>query len=800
MIKKVLWAGLFLFSSSLFPTAVASFADQRVASESEGLLQQVVMDLFGRNKLFLERADIDLVFGGRTRQEGFYFDKPLTFRDDYNDRYRFIRSKYNIDMHTFFGRRQFGEPVVRGMIRMTAFNVWDNFDVYTPVVEEPVAFSPQSFLKKGELAEHHHDGTVTELFMEDGWFEVNFDRLINASSQLPVSFRAGYFKHKVGRGVSLGTYFDGAINYMGWETPGNPGNNTNSSPGLKLTLGHTDDCAFELYYSKWRKRSHGPDFTREETRAKRLDVNEEEATAIQRGIHADRDLFSARIKYHHDFGPYSSAQFSAEPYLVYVNAPELKVEFDGDASARITTFGCMTEYKHNGWTLNVEAAFQAGTQTMHTIDRNHIVIDDAYYLEEGTHFTNQEPGEDDTAVRQLYYESGQMGRLDIVGPHQTKYQSHVLLGTRTNLTQGNETSEQLPYRAYYASNETRHINANRMVEANGQAIRYSNPEGEGPGKNSFNAGEYHDNSQFVFKDLNTVAQAFAGQYGAHLYKTGVEYFDKNFEAIGVNRPDGLLFNAGIPFGAGERFRQGHTLHFKGMMAMADLAYTTPTKEWTVAGAVAYISGDEYPFDTLVDKAYRGFVPLKDADYTGHSVQSYGMLAARKIGRPTTFSDTMMHAPINYESITNLKYIGLGATWRPCQRRNKLTIESNALYFWQDVPPFKWDKTITRDFGSEKMNSIYVKAQSDLGFTGGPAAERASSKLGFELNTVVAWRPIAACEVRLLLATFVPDTLYKDIDGMPSAYTIRQNRDGDWRFDSFGTQIPVGGMLRLTYWF
>ena len=156
----------------------AAHQPARVASDSPGLLEQAVMQLMGRNRLFLARNDIDMTLGGRVRQEGFHFDKPLTFRSDYHDTYGFLRSKYNIDIGAHYGRRTFGTSVVRGGIRLTAFNAWDNFDVYTPHVEEPVAFAPHSFLKKAEFSEHHHDGVVTQLFLEDGWVEVDFDRIL----------------------------------------------------------------------------------------------------------------------------------------------------------------------------------------------------------------------------------------------------------------------------------------------------------------------------------------------------------------------------------------------------------------------------------------------------------------------------------------------------------------------------------------------------------------------------------------------------------------------------------------------
>lgn len=786
--KKVIAIAACLLSMACLHAANTSSLSQGAVQE-KALLNKLVDQVLGKNKVFLARNDIDMSFGGRVRQEGFYFDKPLTFREDYNDRYRFMRSKYNFDISADFGRRQFGESAVFADVRMTAFNVWDNFDVYTPTVAEPVSFSPQNFLKKAEISEHHHDGLVTQMYMEEGVVTVRLDKLLAQPARTPVALKAGYFPYQVGRGVSLGSYFDGAIGYLGWQTPGNPGNGTARCPGVELTLGHQDDLSFHLYYSKWRKRSHGPDFLRDETRAKRLDINDENTVEIQRGPSADRDLFAARLCYTKNLTKDKSRSLYLEPYGVFVNAPELEVELKGDASARIGTFGMMAEYKHDGWCFNMEIAGQVGHQQMHAIDRNHTVVDDAYYMEHTTEFDVEE-------FKKVPLYTTSTGRLDATGPHATKYQSHVLLGMRPLTDDSIAKSEYLPYRAYSVSDEYKHINANREVGMQGAYIRRGLPDdGENTSANA--SGQPYVSKKLTYDDLGVGGE---NMYRANTIKTGIDYYDTLF-AIANSHPDGLLYNANIPFGGGTRYRKNYRLGFKGFMAMADLSYTLPDKSLTCSIAGAHISGDDIPFNKEENQDYRGFVPLKDADYSGRSVQSYAVLAARKIGRPTTFSDSLMHAPVNYESMTNLQFLGAGLVWRPnAKNRNLITLEANGLYFWEDCPPFKWDKTATRSFGSAKIDGLYAKAQSDLGFTGHQTDMRASKKLGFELNAVLAWRPLKYCELRFMLATFIPGQLYEDIDGMPTSYTVRQNKDGDWRFDSMGTQTPFGGMFRLTYWF
>lgn len=762
-------------------------------AQEEALLQLVIMQMLGKNKLFLARNDINMTFGGRVRQEGFYFDKPMTFRSDYNDRYRFMRSKYNFDIAADFGTRRYDEPVVSSDICMTAFNVWDNFDVYTPVVEEPVSFSPQNFLKKAEVSEHHHDGVVTQMYLEKGTVSVRLDKLLPHQAKTPVTFKAGYFAYQVGRGISLGTFFDGAVGYLGWKTPGNPGNGTARSPGLELTLGDSDNLSFHMYYSKWRKRSHGPDFLRDETKAKRLDINDEQTTQIQRGPHADRDLFAARLRYTKHLTPDKSRSLYVEPYSVFVNAPELEVELEGDASARIGTFGVMAEYKHNGWNFNVEVAGQLGHQQMHPIDRNHVVVDDDYYKEIATEFDDELGGDTKDPVY-----SSDSRRLDLQRGVPAKFQSHVLLGLRNFQNNPVSTSEYLPYRAYYVSDEHEHINANREVGMQGAYIRRGRPDAD---KNSATTAS---GLPYISKKNDFDTDIYGGNhlYGNATFKTGITYYDNLIENDALEvAPDGVLFNAAIPFGGGTRYRPGYRLDLQGFMALADISYTFPDKSLTCSVAAAYISGDDYPFNTEKDQAYKGFIPFKDADYQGHSVQSYAMLAARKIGRPTTFSDQLMHAPMNYESVTNLQYVGAGLVWRPnTKNRTAVTLEANSLYFWESCPPFTWAKTAARSFGDNKLDGLYSKAQSDLGFAGHQTDTRASSKLGLELNAVLSWRFLKYCELKFMLATFIPGQLYEDIDGMPNAYTIRQNNEGEWRFDSMGTQVPFGGMFRLTYWF
>lgn len=750
------------------------------------LLKKNIEKRVQQSALFLASYDVDVVLGGRVRHETFNFTSPLVFRSDYFDKYTFQRAKFNFDIESSFGRRRYGASAVDARIRITSFNVTDNYDVYTPIVLEPIAFHSKNYIRKSELGEHQHDSTVTLAYLEDGYVDIKLEKFLPLTCNTAV--RVGYFPFLVGRGLVLGDYYGGAVDMLGWKEEGDVGNTTQRSPGFIITCGDPEHYALQAYYSKWKSHSQGPDHTRKELRARRLDRDEfsDDPRAIQRGYSADRDLFAVRAMLSHSSG-YQGFSFYAEPYVVYVNAPELKVEYEGDACARLGTVGCMVDWQYNGWRVNVEVGLQFGHQTMHAIDRNHSVFDDAYYTETATQYGTGDTGS-------TPQESITSGRLDVTRGTPAAYHSHIMLGiTATDPESAAyvHSGEFLPYRAYYVSDELNHVNANRSIEEQGAMIRRGAPTSK---TDTHIAGTIHQ-----VKKMNTEPGTVPGNdslYSPYTFKSGIAYYDDLFTV----QPHGTLFNANIPFGGATRFRDAYTLDLHGAVALLDISYTFPSQNITFAGALGYISGDDDPCNNEIDKRYNGFIPLRDANYEGQIVKSYAVLAARKIARPSTFSERLLYAQNNFESSTNLQYFGLATIIRPLADRSELTIESNLLYFWEDVAPFIWNKNAVRDFGSSVLNGIWSKLQDDLHFSGYQTTKRASQQLGLEFNTVVSWRPIPNIELRALFATFVPGKLYRDIEGTPNAYAIRLDADGEVHLESLGHTVPFGGMVRLTYFF
>ena len=433
----------------------------------------------------------------------------------------FTRSKINLDLHTQYGRRRYGKPAAQMHARLTAFSVWDAETTYTPILEQEVYFNASNHLKKAEIGTHDHRGVAPLMYLDEGWVKINFDAFMPQVCN-DISLQIGNFPFMVGRGISLGDYPFTGVEHLGWERKGDIGNATQRPVGILLHfgVGRNNDAGLEFYYSQSRKRSHAPDWTREEIYAKRLDVaDSDDPASIQRGTANDQNIFAVRGNYLTTLGRHKHESIYVEPYMVYVNAPELKVEFDGDASAHLFTVGTMVEYSSGNWAINAEVAGQFGEHTMHAIDRNHLVVDDAYYMEQTTTI-------DSNGVPDL---SAAAGRLDERMGMPAKYQSHVLLGVQ--LGGGTDdtpaASEYLPYRAYYVSDEMQHINANRGMEAQGALVKV----GPDTSINGLKPGSAYRSEKFDYSEYTIYR---GGLYGAYKFNTGVDYYDRKFGVLGVN--------------------------------------------------------------------------------------------------------------------------------------------------------------------------------------------------------------------------------------------------------------------------
>lgn len=202
-------------------------------------------------------------------------------------------------------------------------------------------------------------------WIREAWIEANLNKVLNIDSECKQIFRAGAFSFKLGRGISLGDAY--AVN------PGVLGFYSNDAIDQYAFgfLMHGDvkpkAITYDAYFSVLENKS---DSLREII----APIYKNEVGGFSgpyRGFGNVNFVLAGRMQ----FFPLCNcdwANLMIEPYIFYNYNPEQRVEFPGDASAKLATPGVMVDYVGDRFNWNFEVAFNIGHQSVKGWDRNYI--------------------------------------------------------------------------------------------------------------------------------------------------------------------------------------------------------------------------------------------------------------------------------------------------------------------------------------------------------------------------------------------------------------------------------------------
>jgi len=430
----------------------------------------------------------------------------------------------------------------------------------------------------------------------------------------------------------------------------------------------------------------------------------------------------------------SDGELLAEPYWVHCNAPEQQIEFQADASAHLNTLGVMVDLTHKNFKINVEVAGQFGTQQVHAIDRNVIKLN----------------SKGETVLSHVVFENSGNSAF---GPGVSFVQVPVRDTNPNNGTNDPVASTDITTNINYIVNQV----PNRCLAQQGQAIQRID--------------------SLVKEPTDITIDPSTGK--------------REQLASGGQR----IFNANN-FG-NKRFRNAYKLTYGGFMALADLSYEFDDLPLKLAGALGYIGGDEYPYNTECNKTFRGFTPLRTW-YKGLSVENILIFDRLVIPRPMNISYKNLYAFNNLKNLSDLQYIGLGLTWFPLQDRRKLSCTSDTMFLWKVGDIYKWNKC-----GKHPDPAIEAQIALDrnfLGFEGWESTERAHRMIGIETDIKVLYKLLEQCTIIAKLAVFFPGKLYKDLDGQPNIVTRRIDQCGRSHYDSLGSDTAFAFIVGFDYRF
>lgn len=749
-----------LFSGAVWQGIV--LADAPIVESEKKLSKEDIVPA----SIFFATKDMQMLLGGRVREEYSYAGRTQTLRDDFSDVINVWRHKASLLLGIRQGVRRHGKAASEALLKLTNYSMWRNESRYLSM--EPADLQITS-LDGAHIGDHTHRQLVPLVFAEDAYFKINFDAFLRPFHKHPTSLQIGYFPYWIGRGVSLGYYVDGGVPHMGWGLDGDANNLEQSPVGVLLSGQIIENLTATFYYTKWQGITVFLGDTRFPSRIQRLDKPRPE-----RGSCKDVETWAFKCDYKYKANTWDML---LEPYIMYTRAPEQTIEVKADARSSLGTYGAMIEFNWKGFHVNIEAAGQFGHQNVFGIDRNVVQLKrdkvTGNVQEVNSHIFYGDPNIVSAALmaQGLPTDAATVNRAIGLLANQ-----NAPLKNLAGLTAPNFNNLGRPDLLNVTNDPI-----NRAVEKNG--VQLENPAVAGEGV-----------VIKVSRNEDGAATAGAGVNNRNITRlTQVNQNVVNSDLIG-----------------NERIRKPFKLDYSGFMFLGDVSYMFEEIPLKLAFAGAYISGDAYPYNEQRSRSFKGFITQRDYNYIGHEVRSLAVLYARVGPRPLNISYNKLYAYNHYQDMSNLAYLGAALHWYPLKKKDKMCINPNILAFWTPGRVNKWDPrgnpniTTGNPVRDALQNNALSAARSELGFTGWESSERASNYMGTELNLIAEYFVLENLRLYTLDAIFFPGQLYKDLRGQPNRNTRRLDttpgREGKVVYESLGTKIAFGLNIGFRYTF
>lgn len=226
-----------------------------------------------------------------------------------------------------------------------------------------------STIKIGEAVTGNHDHPITlgTMIVRELWIELAMRDVMHLSFDEKATFKMGFFPFQVGRGISLGDAYATTPDLLGY----NPVNAVQQfAPGFKLSgrVSGDDLLRYDAYLEIVQNRASSFKSINERILGQEFSKRYNSA----RGTGVFNSIFSARVVYIPRKDDYST--ITLEPYLVADMEDEQKIDFLGDATARLATLGMAFEVTAGCVDFNAEFGFNFGSQRVKAWDRNTVLL------------------------------------------------------------------------------------------------------------------------------------------------------------------------------------------------------------------------------------------------------------------------------------------------------------------------------------------------------------------------------------------------------------------------------------------
>lgn len=309
-----------------------------------------------------EKSDVRVTIGGMYKPESFYGLNTNWLNRNEEDKIFYARHIFDLDTALGYGKRTYQDEIINAKFTLRNRANWGNTNANGSTTESLIKLGDTSF------GAHRHIDTRLKITLRELWMSFNLGKTLGLTMKNIHTFKLGIFPFKLGRGISLGEAYAVGPSFLGFYSEAVI---DQFAPGAEITGALIPDVlTYDFYVSIIENLSTGLAETTAKTQAQAF--NNGVRSCPERGFGVINFLTAARFfwtAFDNDLG-----KCVIEPYMLYNNAPEQKIEFTGDSNSKLATVGLATEYKGDRAEFGFEYATNLGRQKVKGWDRNLIEI------------------------------------------------------------------------------------------------------------------------------------------------------------------------------------------------------------------------------------------------------------------------------------------------------------------------------------------------------------------------------------------------------------------------------------------
>lgn len=304
-------------------------------------------------------GDVEYIFSGVFKPETFY-GKNINWQNNANKFDQSYVSKHVLDlaMDLLYGAQTYGEKIVEFLFQVRNKGIWG-----APESIASTTFADVKVLDA--IRGTHKHGIPRHIFwIRQLWLQFNIGQAFGLPFKNKHTFTIGSFPFQLGRGIALGDAYATGPEVLGFWADSVV---DQYACGAKFSGEiFPKMVSYDLYTAILQNNSTGLSDTEKVVFAQATDVVNKET---RRGFGKVNYIIAARFNWN-VFDNAWLGRLALEPYGLYNNDPEQKIEFPADASSKLGTTGLAGEFFGKRFECGFDYAVNFGQQRVRGWDRN----------------------------------------------------------------------------------------------------------------------------------------------------------------------------------------------------------------------------------------------------------------------------------------------------------------------------------------------------------------------------------------------------------------------------------------------